>query len=152
MTRKQLPFFIGLFVLMFGAMACACLGSGVGVGGFQATANAALTQAASCAATADPVGWPAGGPSDIPMVQGVNTDVHVASADASYVTTVDFACIVKFYKDAMPKNGWTEDTTVAKETADSADLLFDKDTGKAVLSIGPWPEGGTLVSFLIVRY
>ena len=51
MTRKQLPFFAAFIVLLFGAMACACLGSGVGIGGFQATANAAFTQASSAAAT-----------------------------------------------------------------------------------------------------
>ncbi len=45
MTRKQLPFFLALPVLMLGAMACACLGSSTGLSGFTATANAALTQA-----------------------------------------------------------------------------------------------------------
>jgi protein-disulfide isomerase len=45
MTRKQLPFFLAFLVLLFGALACACLGSGNSLSGLAATAQAAATRA-----------------------------------------------------------------------------------------------------------
>ena len=197
MTRKQLPFFLAFLVLMFGAMACACLGSGTGVGGFTATANAALTQAVGAAtagaqgsslsatanaaatqaiATANAVGGgstgagatntPAsaqptsagsggngttasGGPSDIPMIQGGTVLVATAQL-VSYQTKDDLATVVAFYKDAMPKNGWTADASASVETPTATVLSFKKGGKTASVTIGNDPSSGqTLVAVAV---
>ena len=198
MTRKQLPFFLAFLVLMFGAMACACLGSGAGISGFTATANAAYTQAAGAAATAGALGntglatanaaatqaiatanaagggntsagptdTPAaaqptsagsggngttasGGPSDIPVIQGGT--VLVATAQLlSYQTKSDLASVVAFYKDAMPKNGWTADATASVETPTATVLTFKKGSQTASVTIGSDPSSGqTLVAIAV---
>src|SRR5713101_4740669 len=157
MARKQLPYFVAFLVLMFGAMACACLGSGTGIGGFQATANAAFTQAAAGAATAGAVSGQGnsanatasavsggngggeasatpggagstanGGPSDIPVVSG---QINVLLANDQLVTyqpKTDVAAVEAFYKDAMPKNEWTQDTSASVTTATATVLSFKK--------------------------
>jgi hypothetical protein len=209
-TRKQLPFFIGFFVLMFGAMACACLGSGVGISGFTATANAALTQASSAAtqgsslsgtasaagssaeatanaeatqavATANAAGGStsgqatattasgseptaaattsgsgstggaSGGPSDIPVVQGDNTILLVNAQLVSYQTKTDFATTVKFYKDQMPKNGWTQDTSTSIETTNASVLAYTKDTRKANVSVTKDPTSGQTMVLITIQ-
>ena len=214
MTRKQLPFFIGFFVLMFGAMACACLGSGVGIGGFTATANAALTQAASSASTAESqgnslsgtaaavgssaeatanaeatqaiatanaagggttaqatdtpasgsqptaaattgstgaateAGSASGGPSDIPLVDAQNT-IQVATANLiSYSTSADAPTVIKFYKDAMPKNGWTFNSSLSVETATASTLAYTKAGRTANIVIGT-AGGQTIVAITV---
>jgi hypothetical protein len=167
MTRKQLPYFVAFLVLLFGAMACACLGSGTGLGGFQATANAAFTQAAAGAATASAVsrgngdgeasatpggaGSTAnGGPSDIPLVSGENNVLLANAQLVTYQTKTDMAAVATFYKDAMPKNGWTEDATTSVQTATTTVLSFKKDTRTAVVTISKDPTSGqTLVAIVI---
>ncbi len=197
MTRKQLPYFVAFLVLMFGAMACACLGSGTGIGGFQATANAAFTQAAAGAATAGALagtagasgnsavatanaaatqanataganggatqpeataaataggtgGTASGGPSDIPLVSGQNNVLFATDQLVTYQTKTDIAAVATFYKDAMPKNGWTADTTSSVETATAAVLTYKKDTRTASVTIGKDPSSGqTLVAIAV---
>lgn len=198
MTRKQLPFFLAFLVLMFGAMACACLGSGTGISGFTATANAAYTQAAGAAGTAGAQGNSAsatanaaasqavatanaagggttsggatdtpaaaqptsagsggngttasGGPSDVPVMQGGTILVTTAQL-VSYQTKSDLPTVVSFYKDVMPKNGWTADASASVETPTATVLQFKKDTRTAVITIGKDPSSGqTLVAVAI---
>lgn len=181
MTRKQLPFFIAFLVLLFGAMACACLGSGGGLGGFQATANAALTQAVgqgnSLSATANAAATEAiatanaagggntsggptattaaaaattgsggtggtGGTSDVPLMTGDNSNVVTTSSAVAYQTKADSAAVVTFYKDAMPKNGWTADATKTVESSFGSVLAYTKDTRLALITIAKDPTGG----------
>jgi hypothetical protein len=205
MTRKQLPFFAAFIVLLFGAMACACLGSGVGVPGFQATANAAFTQASSGAATAGAQGntlaataaveatnaaatasaaggssaqaTPTkasggttseatattassggggggsanGGPSDVPVVKGDNTILLINQQLVSYQTKVSFADTVKFYKGAMPENGWKEDTATSVETQNADVLAYTKDNRKAQVSITADPNSGQTVVLITIQ-
>jgi hypothetical protein len=185
MTRKQLPYFVAFLVLMFGAMACACLGSGTGIGGFQATANAAFTQAAAGAATVGAVSGTAGaqgnsanatasaisggngggeasatpgaagstargGPSDIPLVSGQNNVLFATGQLVTYQTKTDIAAVATFYKDAMPKNEWTQDTTASVQTPTATVLSFKKGTRTAVVTISKDPNSGeTLVAIVV---
>jgi hypothetical protein len=199
MSKKSLPFFVPLAVLLFASLACNAI-SGAGIGsGPQATINAAYTQAASGAATAGAVGSSAGatanaaatevvatanaatggtsggdvtatpaagqataaatqagggggaisgGPADIPVIDA-NSTVQVANAHVlSYLTTADIATVVKFYKDAMPKSGWTQDASLSVETATASTLAFRKDTRKAAITIGT-ANGQTVVAVLV---
>ena len=173
MTRKQLPYFVAFLVLLFGAMACACLGSGTGLGGFQATANAALTQAAAGAATAGALSGTEGaqgnsangtasatpggagstangGPSDIPVVSGQINVLLANDQLVTYQTKTDVAAVVTFYKDAMPKNEWTQDTSASVTTATATVLSFKKGARTAVVTISKDPSSGeTLVAIVV---
>jgi hypothetical protein len=195
MSKKKFPFFLAFIVLIFSAMACACLGSGSGITGFQATANAVLTQVGAAgsslvatanaastqdmatanasggttggqatpttgaggAATAAPTsagggGSPAsGGPSDIPLVDSAQNTVQLATDKLlTYETKADFATAVKFYKDAMPKNGWTADATTTVETPNASVLAFTKGSSTAQISITPNPADGQTVVVIVV--
>src|SRR5260221_5803158 len=139
MTRKQLPYFVAFLVLLFGAMACACLGSGTGLGGCQATANGASTEAAAGAATAGAVSGQGnsatatavsggngggeasatpggagatanGGPKDIPVVSGQINVLLANDQLVTYRTKLYPPAVETFYKDPMPKNEGTMDT------------------------------------------
>jgi len=203
MTRKQLPFFIGFFVLLFGATACACLGSGVGLGGAQATVNAALTQGSSLSGTAASAGNSAaatanaqatsaiatanaagggstgaatattasggssagatattgttgggstgGAPSDIPVIEGTNTNLVITPQSVSYETKTDLATVVSFYKTDMPKNGWTADATTTIESANATILGFKKDSRTAVVTLGKDPSTGDTVVAIVFQ-
>jgi hypothetical protein len=203
MTRKQLPFFAAFIVLLFGAMACACLGSGVGISGFQATANAAFTQSVSAASTAaaqsggleataaveatnavatanaaggstvsatatqgsggaQPTaaatasssgggGSASGGPSDVPVVKGDNTILLINQQLVSYQTKVSFADTVKFYKGAMPENGWKADASTTIETQNADVLAYTKDNRKAQVSITADPNSGQTVVLITIQ-
>jgi len=205
MSKKSLPFFVPLAVLLFASLACNAITGGAGPGsGIQATANAAFTQAASGAATAGAVGSSAGatanaaatqlvatanaasggntnsseptattaaageataaatapssggggggpvsgGPQDIPVIDA-NSTVQVANQNVvSYITTADVPTVVKFYKDAMPKSGWTLDASLTVETATASTVGFTKDNRKAVVTIGS-QNGQTVVAILV---
>ena len=186
MSKKTLTVFIPLVTLLIASLACNRLTGGA-ASSFQATADAAYTQAASSAATAGVQGNSAvatanaaatelvatanaatggasgsatatpasdqptaaatasgsggggtianGGPADIPVI--ANGTVQVASANLlSYVTDADITTVVKFYKDAMPKNGWTLNATTSIETATAATLGFTKAAHNAQVTIG----------------
>jgi len=194
-TRKPLPFFLASVVLIAGAMACAWLGSGPGIGGIQttptlapptdpndnptagaiarstretqATLNALATQAplatqtavagatqtavagATQTAAAGPTQTAAAaasqtaavatavsaGPSDVPIIQGENVIEIVDAHAVIYSTKVDWVAVVAFYKDAMPKNGWTADASESVERTNGANLFFKKDNRTAIMVI-----------------
>src|SRR5579859_2024355 len=185
MSKKALPFFVPMAVLLFASLACNAISGGGIPSGAQATVNAAYTQAASGAATAGAQGNSAaatanaaatqlvatanaatgggggaatattaagqptaassgggggggtvnGGPQDIPVIDA-SAKVQVATENVlNYSTTADIATVVKFYKDAMPKSGWTLDASLSVETANASTVAFTKDTRKAVIAI-----------------
>ena len=197
MSKKTLPFFVPLAVLLLASLACNAISGGGTTSGFQATANAAFTQAAAGAATAGAVGSSSeatanaaatqlvatanaatggagggqatattaagqptaassgggggavsGGPADIPVVDAQNT-VQVANDKVlNYYTSADLATVVKFYKDAMPKSGWTLNTAISVETATASVLTYTKDSRSAVITIGT-ANGQTVVAIVI---
>jgi len=206
MSKKSLPFFVPLAVLLFASLACNAITGGAGPGsGVQATANAAFTQAASGAATAGAVGSSAGatanaaatqlvatanaasggnttssaptatkeaageataaatepssggggaisgGPKDIPVVSGDNTVLLASDKVVSYESKSDFATVVQFYKDEMPKNGWTLNTATSVETANATVLAYSKDTRQAQVSITTDPSSKATVVLITLQ-
>ncbi len=198
MSKKSLPFFVPMAVLLFASLACNAISGGGPATGFQATANAAFTQAAAGAATAgaqsgglsatanaaatalvatanaatggsagrqptatkganEPTaaattasgggggGTISGAPQDIPVVSGQNTVLLATSQVVSYESKTDFNTVVKFYKDEMPKNGWTQDTATSVETANATVLAYKKDTRQAQVSITTDPTSKATV-------
>ena len=205
MSKKSLPFFVPLAVLLFASLACNAITGGGTTSGFQATANAAFTQAASGAATAgaqgssleatanaagteaiatanaaggditggDSTATPAadqpteaptdttggtgdggnpvsGGPQDIPVIGGDNTVLLATDQVVSYESKSDFATVVKFYKDEMPNNGWTQDSTTSVETANATVLAFTKDNRQAQVSITTDPTSQQTVVLITI--
>lgn len=193
MSKKSLPLLLPIVVLLIASLACSRLTGGT-TSGFQATADAAFTQAAAGAqgsgalatanaaatalvatanaatsgnpgaATATPAGdqptaaatssgggggtTADGGPSDVPLIDAHNT-VQVASANLiSYITDADLATVVTFYKDAMPKNGWTLNAAGSVETASAATLSFSKAGRNAQVTIGT-ANGKTVVAITV---
>jgi predicted small secreted protein len=148
------------------ATVSAALTQGAGAGdAAQATANAALTQAAggsNPAATAPPgstnptataaatSATTGGGPSDIPFIDATNTILLTSDKLVTYDTSADIPTAVKFYKDQMPKNGWTFDATTSVETPAATVLNFTKDTRKATVTISTDPRNNqTLVAIIL---
>ena len=203
MSKKSFPIVMGIVGLLIASLACSRL-TGSPASGFQATADAAFTQASSGAATAGAQGSSAeatanaaftqaagqgnsaeatanaaatelvatanaaggtgggdatatpqtgqptaeatssgggggttadGGPSDVPLVNADNTILIASAQLVSYQTTADIATTIKFYKDAMPNNGWTADATTTVETPTATVLAFKKDNRSAQVSI-----------------
>ena len=195
MSNKKLALFIPFVTLLIASLACNRLTGGA-ASGFQATADAAFTQAASGAATAgaqgnsavatanaaatalvatanaatggDATATPAsgqptaaattsgdtgggtianGGPADIPVI--ANGTVQVANANLlSYVTDADITAVVKFYKDSMPKNGWTLNAATSIQTATAATVGFTKGAHNAQVTIGT-ANGKTVVAITV---
>ena len=143
MSQKKipLPLFLTLGVLMFGSLACACFASGPSLSGFQATANAAFTQASSATG---------GGPSDIPLMPGDKSNLIANAQLVTYVTKSALPAVATFYKDAMPKNGWTADATTTVETPAATILGYKKDAHAAIVTISKDPSSGqTLVAIVL---
>ena len=186
MSQKKipLPLFLTLGILMFGSLACACFASGPSLSGFQATANAAFTQASSAAGTAGAVGnsfagtaeaestqakatanaaggnataapttaggATGGGPADIPLMPGDKSNLIAGAQFVTYVTKSALPAVATFYKDAMPKNGWTADATTTVETPAATILGYKKDTHVAIVTISKDPSSGqTLVAIAL---
>src|SRR6202040_755964 len=101
--------------------------------------HAAAGQPTAAATDSGTGGSASGGPSDIPIVAGQNTILIANSQLVSYQTAVDYAAVVKFYKDAMPKNGWTLDTSASVETSSATVLAYSKDNRKVQVSVATDP-------------
>jgi hypothetical protein len=200
-SKKSLPFFVPLAVLLFASLACNAISGGGTATGFQATANAAFTQAAAGAATAgalsnsgaatanaaatevvatanaatggttggDVTATPAagqataaatqagggggavsGGPADIPVVTGDNTVLLATDQVVSYESKAAFDTVVKFYKDEMPKNGWTQNASTSVETANATVLAYTKDSRQAQVSITTNPTSKATVVLITI--
>ena len=204
MTKRSLPIFISVALALVASLACNRLTNISAPSGFQATANAAFTQAAAGAATAgaggnsavatadaasteamatanaatggNPSGKPtatkaaadqptaaatqaasggggpaAGGPKDIPVISGANTILLANDQLVSYQSKSDMAAVVKFYKDEMPKNGWTQDTTLSVETATAVVLAYKKDARQAQVSVTTDPASKQTVVLITIQ-
>ena len=83
-------------------------------------------------------------PADIPVIEG-SANLLASSQLVSYETTTSFDDTVKFYKDGMPANGWTEaqgsitfgDTSVMNYTKEgrTAVVTVSKSGDKTVVAI-----------------
>jgi len=150
------------------ALASQAVGSGDSA---QATADAASTEAIATAnavtggdASATPAGdqptaeattagggaTADGGPTDIPLVNADNTVLLASAQLVSYQTTADIATTIKFYKDAMPTNGWTADANLTVETPTATVLAFTKDTRSAQVSITGDPTSSKTIVVITV--
>lgn len=97
-----------------------------------ATAQAFATQQGPAAmATAEAYATQVAGslgnlPPDIPIVDG-DKDAFVKSLElVSYITALDYAQVVDFYKQQMPANGWTQASSGWVETAQLTVLRYEK--------------------------
>jgi len=110
----------------------------------RATSPTAEATTAGGGATAD------GGPTDIPLVNADNTVLLASAQLVSYQTTADIATTIKFYKDAMPTNGWTADANLTVETPTATVLAFTKDTRSAQVSITGDPTSSKTIVVITV--
>ncbi len=78
-------------------------------------------------------------PSDIPVVSGEKSMFYASQELVSYFTSVDFPSVLSYYKNEMPKNGWTKYDQGWVENSNSAVLYFEKSDRSVsiTLSINP---------------
>jgi hypothetical protein len=69
----------------------------------------------------------------------------------SYQSKTDMATVVKFYKDEMPKNGWTQDTATSVETGTAVILAYKKDSRQAQVSVTTDPTGKQTVVLITIQ-
>ena len=106
-----------------------------GSGNPQATEANGSANATETPAVSDNPGNTGSGPDDVPIIKAENQILFASAEIVSYYTKADFDTTVKFYKDEMPKNGWTADATSSVETTGAAVLLYTKDNRQISVSI-----------------
>ncbi len=85
-------------------------------------------------------------PTDIPIIEG-GDELMSSKGLITYTTDKDLNQVVGFYQTNMPTSGWVKASEKVEE--DTAELVFQKDTRKATISIDSMPFIGTTVSITI---
>jgi hypothetical protein len=85
-------------------------------------------------------------PTDVPIIEG-GEELMSSKGLITYTTDKELREVVSFYQTNMPANGWVKGEEKIEE--DTAELVFQKDTRKATISIDTIPFMGTTVSITI---
>lgn len=105
-----------------------------------ATAQAYVTQVSQ--------GTPA---EDIPVIEG-NKEMFFQSARlVSYLTSLPYDQVLEYYKTQMPARGWVKVDRDGFETGSAANLVYEKDTRRAMVSIGSASAGGKTVVVIVIE-
>jgi hypothetical protein len=76
------------------------------------------------------------GPEDIPVVDRASvTNFYASDFLVSYLSSLDFASVLAFYKQEMPESGWTEVAEGALETENAALLRYEKEGRTATVTL-----------------
>jgi hypothetical protein len=108
----------------------------------MATAQAYATQVAGSLGNLPP---------DVPIVDG-EKDAFVKSLElVSYITPIEYAQVVDFYKQQMPANGWVQASSGWIETAQTTILRVEKPDRLATVTITRNPVDGRSVVLITIQ-
>jgi hypothetical protein len=91
------------------------------------------------------------GPEDIPVVDRTTVrDFFATDTLVSYLSSLDFASVLDFYKQQMPENGWNAVAGGTLETESAAVLRYEKEGRTATVTLsGNAQDQQTAVQILI---
>lgn len=85
-------------------------------------------------------------PSDVPIIEG-GEELMSSKGLITFTTDKGIGEVVNFYESQMPANGWMK--TSGNVKPDTAELIYQKETRKATISIDEIPFIGTTVTITI---
>lgn len=90
-------------------------------------------------------------PSDIPLLEGEKENLIITENTISYLIALSYQQVLSFYKEKMPQNGWTYQTSSSIESENSAILNYTKENRAVTISINSNPANEKTIVVITIE-